>query len=408
MGFSETVAGKLLLAAWGGSNGHVAKCITLARHAAQGGWQPVIVTYDNPVHLQLIEDAGFESIRYPPGTIPENWWHCWLDATYIRAAVDTDLQLIADTGANLVVHDVRPSMPVAADIARIGCGSICRQASLVGFEFPNPDDDLWRKGAPPFNAALDQLAQPRISNDMRELYLRGMTLIPSTPDLDPLPARFPSSRARYLGPLAATSFNRNSGNFPRAARRTTPGAFFYRTVGDNHLLDEFCEIFADMGDHVFVATGTEQSAELLRTRCSGTQFQIRSLWDINALRDQVDVAVHHGGHGTIFSCIENEIPAVVLPGENPDRSLYADRVSGLQIGVSLSYAGASDDTAWRGSVADTGRMPDWATIRAHMNRIAVDEDIRKHLKAMRGRLLEFNTKVINDALTETSARAYAA
>lgn len=386
--------------AWGHNNGHIAHCAAIGREAARRGWRAVIAHDGNVLHSRLVEECGCESVRYPPALVPAEMWHSWRDEPYLRAAVGADLDLIDKYSPSVVVHDVRMSTPIAACAARIACMSVCHQPLLPGFAYPELGvSELWLRGIAEFNKVLASFGQQPIAGDLRELLVRGLVLIPSVPELDPPLDTVPHESLRYVGPLTAPA--PHGVDVPDRLERDA--VFFYRTVGPNASLPEFCEAFADLGDRVFIATGAEDSARELRERCAPYGFRIRAFWSMAAVGAQASVAVHHGGPGMSLSCLDGGMSSLIIPGDSPERGLYGSRISSLGVGMTLS-AGASFSSSWHSAVDLTGPPTSWSHIRALTTRLHDDAEVRARVEAWRTRLAELGPHLAVDAL-DSAARA---
>lgn len=387
----------VLFEPWGNNNGHVTHCVTLGRAAMGSGWRAVIAHHGDPLHCRLIEESGCESVDYPQPT-PADKWLCWSDQSYVEAAVVADMELIARFKADVVVHDIRMSSPIAACAAGVGCASICHQPLLPGFSYPGLGvSSLWLDSIDTFNQVLTNFGQREVRRDLRELFVRDAVLIPSVPEFDPLPDTEVNGTSAYIGPLVTALLDTTPRSFVRE-NHSSKGIFFYRTVGVNSRIREFCEVFADLDDQIFIATGTDDAAAKLQRSCAGTGFKIRSLWDMNEVFGRTSVAVHHGGPGTCLRCLQGGMPSVVLPGDNPERCFYGEKLQSLGLGVSLS-PGPSLDTAWGAAVDATGQAPTWSDVRHHVERLRADVEVLRNIEVWRTQLTRFNgglaTKILN-------------
>ncbi|MGW1171858.1 glycosyltransferase [Streptomyces sp. NPDC002550] len=383
----------LLLLPWGGGNGHFTHCAAVGKAAGDRGWRVVVALTDNPVHRSLACSLGFEAIRYPRGLDTKNSWECWLDEHYFEAAVDADVDMIQQVGASLVVHDIRLSTPVAALVCDKEPVVIAHSPVLEGFDYPGlPTPPLWRGAVRSANRTIGKLGQPLIAEDVRELLSRGPVLIPSVPEFDEVPEAF-SGSAVYVGPLSLSKGTREADT---AAGQDN--FFFYRTVGTGESFRAFRSVFSDYGKRVLIGTGSEESARSLQTQCAETKFRIQAMWDFEEIAPQTKVAVHHGGPGTVFDCIKNGLPSIALPGDNPERGLYAGKLDKYGLGVSLSSE-AKVDTEWGKAIDSTGEVPPWSEVREHIERLASDANLGPQIKQWSARLDNFSVDQALDLLT---------
>jgi UDP:flavonoid glycosyltransferase YjiC (YdhE family) len=386
----------LLLLPWGGGNGHFTHCAAVGKAAADRGWRVVMALTGNAVHRSLACSLGFETVRYPRGLDTENSWECWLNERYVEAAVEADIDMIQDVGASVVVHDIRLSTPVAALVCDREPVVIAHSPVLEGFDYPGlPTPTLWREAVRSVNHTIGKLGQPLIAGDVRELLSRGPVVIPSIPEFDEVPDAF-SGSAVYVGPLSLSKGTRH-----HAAEVDTAASednfFFYRTVGTGESFHAFRPVFSDYGRRILIGTGSEESTRSLQMQCTEAMFRIQAMWDFERIAPQIKVAVHHGGPGTVFDCIKNGLPSVALPGDNPERGLYAGKLDKYGLGISLSGE-AKVDTEWGKAIDSTGEVPPWTEVREHIERLASDADLRPRIKQWSARLDNFSVDQALDLL----------
>jgi UDP:flavonoid glycosyltransferase YjiC (YdhE family) len=384
----------LLLISWGNNNGHIAHCVALGEIARKAGWNVVLATEENPVHLALAAHHGFDVLAIPLGSGLTDRWLCWHDESYLSKAIEEDLRLIAESAASVVVHDLRMSIPISARAAGIGCASICHQPLFIGFDHPGLDTNpLWTGGVDGFNNVMQSLGVDEISADLRELLVRAPVIIPSVPEFDPLTPEFPAEMACYVGPLTSPTTD------PAIHEPTELAAdsiFFYRVIGDSSLT-EFRRAFGELGNRIVIATGSVESASWLQRECADLNFQVRPLWNLNEVLRRSAVVVHHGGPGMSLNCLEEGVPAVAVPGDHPDRCLYSDRLQTLGLGLSLS-SGATLDTSWQSAVDTTGTMPAWTRVRECTEQIQSDTGLQSRVKDWKEKLAGWDGSAVRDVL----------
>lgn len=389
----------ILLAAWGHNNGHITHCVALGHAARRQGWKVVIAHHEDPMHLQLVKDAKCESAIYPAELLAvDDMWSCWHDGSYIQASVEADLHIMEKANPDVVVHDLRLSLPIAAHAAKIPHAAIAHQVQLPGFSYPALGmSSLWMNGIEAFNSVLMSYKQQSIDRDLRELIGRGRVLIPSVPDFDPIPTPDHIASVIYIGPLSA-AFGKIPADLATDGNCVRDGVFLYRTVGINSSLPDFCNAFADLSDRVFIATGSDKLADELQKNCSGTGFRIRAFWNMDAIHNYVSVAVHHGGPGTVLSCVQRGIPAVTLPGDNPERCMYGEKLASLGLGVSLP-SGASLNTSWHSAVDTAGEAPFWPDVRRLIDWLRGDREIRVRCHEWKENLAMFSDDAAIDIIS---------
>lgn len=326
-------------------------------------------------------------------------WTCWRSTSFIREAVDLDIELITNTNATVVVHDIRASTPVAARLLGIRLGVITHSPTLPGFSYPKFGTlELWTDTCAAFNKALAYYSQRPIT-DLRQLFAEGTIIIPSSPAIDPLPRRSYTQRVSYVGSLGGGDSDEYAGSPPleRSREESAEGLFFYRTVSSNAEVSEFAGAFQDIANNVIIATGSADSADSLRTALAGTDFRIAPLWPMADVRRQAGVAIHHGGPGSVVGCIEAGMPSLVLPGDSPERGIYGDRVEALGAGVTLSN-GPNLQTDWHGAVDQSAPPVPWRTIRDQLDELVMSHDIRRGVDAAQKQLANLNVDHALDQL----------
>jgi UDP:flavonoid glycosyltransferase YjiC (YdhE family) len=364
---------RALLVSWGNGSGHITRVVDLADRARAEGWDVTIVTRSHPLHLDLIGRYGYPVIRFPDELVPVDPWTCWADSGFLEDSIDWDRRLITSIEPDLVIHDNRVATMIAAAESGTNYASVCQQTHLPGFEYPGlGTETIWTEPIPAVSARLRKSTLPPLEADIRELYLRGRILLPSIPEIDPIPDRLATRDVVHIGPLRARGAARPS----RPAGPTRPasgkGVFFYRTVGPGTDFEQFVAAFGDIADRVHLATSDPAMTELLRNQLAGQPFHIATFTDVDELRPRLGAAVTHGGHGISLTCISLALPAVVLPGNNPERNLNGRALAACGFGRVLGV-GASFSINWAASVDVTGHVPSWQAVRAEVDALAGTE-----------------------------------
>ena len=278
--------------------------------------------------MDLIGRYGHPFIAIPGNLVPADPWTCWLETGFLEESVAWDRRLIASIEPDVVIHDARISTMIAAAESGTSYVSICQQNALAGFEYPGLGTQaVWTEPIGVVNAQLRKSKLPLLEKDVRDLFLRGRILVPSIPEIDPIPEKLAGYDIVHVGPLRARSAARPLGRAPSGK-----DVFFYRTVGPGTDYEQFAAAFGDIAGQVHIATGDPAITEELQHKIADHHpFQIATFTDIDALRPRLGAAVIHGGHGTSSltrhqpgaSCGR---PARGQPGAQPQRP----RTSGLR------------------------------------------------------------------------------
>jgi UDP:flavonoid glycosyltransferase YjiC (YdhE family) len=350
---------RAIFASWGNGSGHITRVVDLADRARAEGWDVTVVTRPLPLHLDLIGRYGHPFIAIPGNLVPADPWTCWLETGFLEESVAWDRRLIASIEPDIVIHDARISTMIAAAESGTSYVSICQQNALAGFEYPGLGTQaVWTEPIGVVNAQLRKSKLPLLEKDVRDLFLRGRILVPSIPEIDPIPEKLAGYDIVHVGPLRARGAARPLGRAPSGK-----DVFFYRTVGPGTDYEQFAAAFGDIASQVHIATGDPAITEELQHKIADHHpFQIATFTDIDALRPRLGAAVIHGGHGISLTCINLALPAVVLPGDNPERNLNGRGLAACGFGRVLGVD-ASFSINWAASVDVTGHVPSWQAVR---------------------------------------------
>ena len=396
----------ILLAPWGNNNGHMAHCLALGAEAVRQGHRTIILYHEGSAHRQMIERTGCEALRYPAELQADNVWKCWHDNDFLTRSIQADALLLEREAIDIVVHDIRLSMPIAARLAGCACASICHQPLFAGFAYEQDGvSDLWLSGLDSFNAVLGRFGQPLLDSDIREILARDTILIGSIPELDPLTSQISPESAIYVGALSPTIWNERQSSAGAFEIQPSTGLLFYRTVGLRSDLASFSEVFLSKQTRVLIAAASNSTSDHLKTLMPSTAPDIAPLWDINALRGHDFVVIHHGGPGTILGCLAAGLPSLALPGHSPERIMYGSRLSGLGVGDSLPLA-ANYTTGWFDSVDESPDAPSWETVAKRVDAIRADANMAETVAEWSRTLQGLGPRYAIQALTERSVNPH--
>jgi UDP:flavonoid glycosyltransferase YjiC (YdhE family) len=190
-----------------------------------------------------------------------------------------------------------------------------------------------------FQVGLESIA------DWRDLCRAEIIVLPSIPELDPLPAgirdHYPESTFVYTGPLLLqvgsptpeslrewiASCQREGAPVVLVTLGTTWGANIYTILADCLERTEFAVIMVIPEDH---------ERHHLEQR-NGPRFQAVGLTDLRDLAEHVDLVVHHCGHGTLQTALLVGKPSLTLPSGEYDREDNALRLEDLGCGRHLGH-----------------------------------------------------------------------
>ncbi|MCU0113492.1 hypothetical protein [Curtobacterium poinsettiae] len=342
----------LLLTSWGRGNGHTARLLQIGGAFAEAGWNPVLYGYSNSLHLEQVRIAGWTTEVYPPWAEGVDPWFAWSDRETLERAVALDREVLRRFAPSFIVNDCRIPMVIAALAEGIPFVSVCQDNQVPGYCYDGSTIPVtWTAPVESINAVLDSLELEPIVGDARWLFARGRMAVPSTPELEPITSPYLDRLDLvHTGLLNARS----------AGEVDTPSALlFYRTVGS--IDGEFRAAFADWPGPIYIATGSEHEASRFeRDRLPGVNVQ--ALWNLDAIGPELRAIVHHGGHGVTLRGIADGIPAVILPGPNPERSANGRRAE-LSGAARVMKVERNAGPVWGPAVDETGDRPTWSEIR---------------------------------------------
>jgi UDP:flavonoid glycosyltransferase YjiC (YdhE family) len=201
------------------------------------------------------------------------------------------------------------------------------------------DDD----GPPPsasrclrsINAVLREHAIPDITC-VEDLTSKGdLFVIPSLPEIDPVPAEF--HKAHHVGHL--TWLNETERELPdwlRTLDSDVPVIYAYdggRKYG-NRILDVLISVFANTDNCVVFSVGSERDSSTLPPRPANFRFE--HFVPAYHTTKRSKLVVSHGAIGTDMCCLLNGIPSIMIP-TNSEREYYSRRIEVLGAGLSINF-----------------------------------------------------------------------
>jgi UDP:flavonoid glycosyltransferase YjiC (YdhE family) len=314
----------------GGAAGYTCRCLALAKRVSA----QYACAFGPGALSGLVEAAGFPLVGSRVCWRPSAPRHDYLPfanlervyaataryyrADLLREHVLRDRAAIEEHNAALVVVDMQPTAVIAA--RSMGLPVV----SIADGDFLSPSPLAWMPWltlapeallpyppcVPAFNEVLEELRLEPIRSPT-ELLWGDVTLVPSCPELEPLP-RPPSGRtaAVHIGPLYWD---------PPAAEPDLPyaragTARVYVTVGSGgmisaRLLQRLLETLARPDMVVFVSTGLSPPAGLTTVG----QVHLGGFTGLTRAIRWSDVVITHGGYSSVIATIALARPQLVLP-----------------------------------------------------------------------------------------------
>lgn len=336
----------------GGGFGHIGRCLALAEETARLGCESAFVL--RGPHAGRVAAAGWKVFSPSPPSLPTRLrkrlggvlgrfrlkpaYLFFSDLNFqvvrdgfhtpevVRREVEWELGVVNHFRPDVLIGDVWLLTSVVGHLAKLPVIQIVRSAlhpacsQLVWWrnlpsQIRSPDI------APIFNSVLEQWGMPAIEC-ASELLNGDLFLVPSIPELDPLPPDV--ERTHYVGPLIRSGQNGDRAPKPRAesveawvAALPHDRPVIYVTVGGGansvwglDLLPLWEAAFAGTGWEIVVSTGGRQVPHRWRRRGN---MQVFSWIPGAAMAAQADVILFHGGYGTMMETVRAGVPSVVLP-----------------------------------------------------------------------------------------------
>lgn len=353
-----SITDRILLVSWGRGNGHVTRLLSIGAALSTTGAKCVVLTHNDGIHADLIERAGYGAVNYPDWADKADPWTRWGDERFLKQSIEYDLRVIEDCGPHLVVNDNRISTIIACAIADIPVVTLCQDNQIPGHTYAKEDlAPIWTEPIPAVNKQLVKNGLTPIADDLRWIFALGRIAIPSEAEYEPVDSKSTALDIVHLGALST---------IPAIGRKEQNDLLFYRTV--DHIGTEFLESFEAWDGQLFVATGDKDRLKSISRPNLPSNVKIAPLWDLGDIGGGIRAIVHHGGHGISTTGIASGIPAVVLPGANPERRANGDRAAALGLATVLlpdTFAGP----VWGPAVDVTRDRPDWAEVQSAVSRL---------------------------------------
>jgi UDP:flavonoid glycosyltransferase YjiC (YdhE family) len=227
--------------------------------------------------------------------------------------------------------------------------SILRSELLYGYQRRNP----FLPDKFPFenvhlldwlNDCLSEIGLERIA-DWRELCRAEVIVVPSIPEIDPLPAHvqdhYPQSTFVYTGPLLLRIGSPTSESLREwiASSQREGAPVILMTLGTaegSKLYAALADCLAQTEFAVIMVIPEDKERHHLEQR-NGPRFQAVGLIDLRDLAERVDLVVHHCGHGTLHTVLLAGKPSLTLPSGHYDREDNALRLEDLDCGRHLGH-----------------------------------------------------------------------
>lgn len=305
---------KLLLVSWGRGLGHVTRCLAIAAatHSYHGEIQVYMMTDSRC--LTLAEQLGCTVLFFPENMESMNPWDNWHNKDYVKQSLEADLQMLETVKPDVVLHDLRPTIPLACELANIPCVMIAQREMYPNFFYPGgiPTYSQWDRMLPAFQEVLAQYKLQLPEKDLREVFCRHSIIIPSIPEFDPWPMEM-TTQAWHTGPLLLSTGNTSC--VPALDQEgQLPVIFVYGVVQSQADMHQLIEAFRQSSFHLLI-TGISNKLRLVHSdEYTASQITIYPFVDVMTYLPKCAAAIIHGGHGSCMAALASGVPTIVLPG----------------------------------------------------------------------------------------------
>jgi UDP:flavonoid glycosyltransferase YjiC (YdhE family) len=318
----------------GGGFGHVGRCTVLANELSRRGWQTGMLLDGS--HVEVVKQSGCKVFvpwfpKMPkPGKNSTAAYICIQDGNiqilrdgYVRAwrfwaAVTETIRIVRKFRPDILVGDFslltwivgkRTGLPVVQIAQSI---SHPLDPRIIWWEKP-PSGMVSPSIERVFNPVLEKWKIQPVHR-VEELLQGDLFLIPSIPELEPLPQNV--THTHYIGALLPSQST--STLLPQLPPESRNKRLVYVTlgggagpVGNSQLFVIINEALGNGPWSVIVSTGRKFDPSKLQKAPSNIAYY---QW-VNgpAMINHSNVVVFHGGHGTMMETVNYGVPSVVLP-----------------------------------------------------------------------------------------------
>ncbi len=297
-----------------------------------------VYTEDREVTLGLARRAGLVNLR---------WWR-----DVAEKSVRSDMEAIVEIAPDVVVGDMRLSLPTSAQALGVPCVGLTNAAwtsrfaeriqvpeghlsekllgqSLAKALFPQLKKLIvwyWARG---FDTVRKRLGLAPLSA-MYQLVEGDITLLADLPEYFPI---HPTSQNdfRYIGPILFRAALPRPIWLPRLDKSRPTLYFTMGSTGDTHFFNEAVRVFGGSSYQVLITTAGLPVEQLRRH----DNIFIEELADGDSLMSVSHVAVTHGGNGTIYQALAHGVPVLGIPTLF-DQEINLQRVEALGAGQRMA------------------------------------------------------------------------
>jgi UDP:flavonoid glycosyltransferase YjiC (YdhE family) len=306
---------------------------------------------------------------------------------FVRAIVDTLVNLISDHKPDIIVDFWNPFMCIAAKSIHKPLISVI-QADL----HPQSNGFIWWKQPPtelptPVPVINTILAEYQLQTIKKtgELSLGDLTLIIGMPETDPLPN---TTQCNYIGPILWQRQNEKLPDWIGNLRTDQPVIWVYPgnpnyLPGSESPFDSIVIIYAciealkDMPVQVVLSTGHQPLPKSVLPLPSN--FRHTSFVPGLAMAERSDLLIHHGGYGSCQTGLYTGTPAVIIP-------TYSERESNAR---RIAALGAGDFILPTANASGRKKKVDVEELRAKIKHVLSDPSYKENAGKISERMRKF-------------------
>lgn len=272
------------------------------------------------------------------------------NAQGIEDTVKLELYSMRSFKPQIVMHDWRITVGISSRIAKIPfVVSIMRCEMFIGYKIINtqlPDKFTFkdRELLKAINSLMSQNSLKPIF-DYRQLLLGDLLLIPSIPEMDPLPDNLDDSlrnRIQYTGPIIF-EFGKISPKIVSwlRQRKSQGKCVICLTMGtaiDNfRIMFDFIRSVSESEYQFLIHTGSSEVSKAIINRIGSipSNILICGAVPLSELMKYSDILIHHCGHKTLQTAILAGKPSLTFSTGEYDREDNAIRLERLGVGIHM-------------------------------------------------------------------------
>ena len=286
--------------------------------------------------------------RKPENMLPSGreWWTMgyffgrlgYLDLEYVDRLVSECVKFMKAEKVEAVISVLDPIAAISSKILNIPLISI----SQACFHPKKTYDRIrWWQDMPDdltdvtavFNKIMEKYSLPVLKTS-EELFESECTIIPSIKEFDPVT----SDNSIYTGIMKWNDCEDKGEGLPCFNTNNTKTIFAYTGRMEDSggksgvlILDNIIEAFKNNNYNVLITTGVGELPDEYKNKTYPDNIIVKEWAAIDKIIDNVDMVIHHGGHGISLKTISAGKPSLVIPTHD-EREFNARQIEKIGIG----------------------------------------------------------------------------